>query len=202
MNIDFSKLDPRNWDLRKIRRSLRFKLMVYIVGMAIIMDVVFTIIAAVSLTTTNKNELKSEYTSEGSKAASRISSEISLMKAETELIAGGNLTPEALEAASDKYDWCSYAYIKDDKVVSATMGDNLIATNKELPYFKTASEIGKSAVSDIFVNSGEAYIAVASPSTLGLVAIMTSLTLSSKRARSSLIFKCSGPIPSTGDMTP
>ena len=47
MNIDFSKLDPRNWDLRKIRRSLRFKLMVYIVGMAIIMDVVFTVIAAV-----------------------------------------------------------------------------------------------------------------------------------------------------------
>ena len=163
MNIDFSKLDPRNWDLRKIRRSLRFKLMVYIVGMAIIMDVVFTIISAVSLTTTNKNELKSEYTSEGSKAASRISSEISLMKAETELIANGNLTPEALEAAADKYDWCSYAYIKDDKVVSATMGDNLIATNKELPYFKTASEVGKSAVSDIFVNSGEAYIAVASP---------------------------------------
>ncbi len=163
MNIDFSKLDPRNWDLRKIRRSLRFKLMVYIVGMAIIMDVVFTIISAVSLTTTNKNELKSEYTSEGSKAASRISSEISLMKAETELIANGTLTPEALEAAADKYDWCSYAYIKDDKVVSATMGDNLIATNKELPYFKTASEIGKSAVSDIFVNSGEAYIAVASP---------------------------------------
>ena len=163
MNIDFSKLDPRNWDLRKIRRSLRFKLMVYIVGMAIIMDVVFTVISAVSLTTTNKNELKSEYTSEGSKAASRISSEISLMKAETELIANGNLTPEALEAAADKYDWCSYAYIKDDKVVSATMGDNLISTNKELPYFKTASEIGKSAVSDIFVNSGEAYIAVASP---------------------------------------
>ena len=163
MNIDFSKLDPRNWDLRKIRRSLRFKLMVYIVGMAIIMDVVFTVISAVSLTTTNKNELKSEYTSEGSKAASRISSEISLMKAETELIANGNLTPEALEAAADKYDWCSYAYIKDDKVVSATMGDNLIATNKELPYFKTASEVGKSAVSDIFVNSGEAYIAVASP---------------------------------------
>ena len=163
MNIDFSKLDPRNWDLRKIRRSLRFKLMVYIVGMAIIMDVVFTIISAVSLTTTNKNELKSEYTSEGSKAASIISSEISLMKAETELIANGNLTPEALEAAADKYDWCSYAYIKDDKVVSATMGDNLISTNKELPYFKTASEIGKSAVSDIFVNSGEAYIAVASP---------------------------------------
>ena len=85
------------------------------------------------------------------------------MKAETELIANGTLTPEALEAAADKYDWCSYAYIKDDKVVSATMGDNLIATNKELPYFKTASEIGKSAVSDIFVNSGEAYIAVASP---------------------------------------
>jgi len=163
MNIDFSKLDPRNWDLRKIRRSLRFKLMVYIVGMAIIMDVVFTVISAVSLTTTNKNELKSEYTSEGSKAASRISSEISLMKAETELIANGNLTPEALEAAADKYDWCSYAYIKDDKVVSATMGDNLIATNKELPFFKTASEVGKSAVSDIFVNSGEAYIAVASP---------------------------------------
>ena len=163
MNIDFSKLDPRNWDLRKIRRSLRFKLMVYIVGMAIIMDVVFTVISAVSLTTTNKNELKSEYTSEGSKAASRISSEISLMKAETELIANGTLTPEALEAAADKYDWCSYAYIKNDKVVSATMGDNLIATNKELPYFKTASEIGKSAVSDIFVNSGEAYIAVASP---------------------------------------
>ena len=163
MNIDFSKLDPRNWDLRKIRRSLRFKLMVYIVGMAIIMDVVFTVISAVSLTTTNKNELKSEYTSEGSKAASRISSEISLMKAETELIANGTLTPEALEAAADKYDWCSYAYIKDDKVVSATMGDNLIATNKELPYFKTASEVGKSAVSDIFVNSGEAYIAVASP---------------------------------------
>ena len=163
MNIDFSKLDPRNWDLRKIRRSLRFKLMVYIVGMAIIMDVVFTVISAVSLTTTNKNELKSEYTSEGSKAASRISSEISLMKAETELIANGTLTPEALEAAADKYDWCSYAYIKNDKVVSATMGDNLIATNKELPFFKTASEVGKSAVSDIFVNSGEAYIAVASP---------------------------------------
>ena len=163
MNIDFSKLNPKNWDLRKIRRSLRFKLMVYIVGMAIIMDIVFTVIAAVSLTSTNKSELESSYKAEGSKAASRISSEMELMKAETELIAGGKLTAESLDAAASKYDWCSYAYIEGDNVVAATMGDNLIEANKQLPYYQTAKDIGKSAVSDIFVNSGEAYIAVASP---------------------------------------
>ncbi len=163
MNIDFSKLNPKNWDMRKIRRSLRFKLMVYIVGMAIIMDIIFTVIAAVSLTSTNKAELESSYKAEGSKAASRISSEMELMKAETELIAGGKLTAESLDAAASKYDWCSYAYIEGDNVVAATMGDNLIEANKQLPYYQTAKDIGKSAVSDIFVNSGEAYIAVASP---------------------------------------
>ena len=39
------------------------------------------------------------------------------------------------------------------------------------------------------------YTAVTSPSTVGLVAIITSLTVSSSLAISSLIFKSSGPIP-------
>ncbi len=46
-------------------------------------------------------------------------------------------------------------------------------------------------------------MAVASPSMLGFVARITSLTPSSaRRPSSSRIFSCSGPIPSMGEMAP
>ncbi|MGN0690259.1 MAG: methyl-accepting chemotaxis protein [Oscillospiraceae bacterium] len=163
MNIDFSSLNPKNWDFGKIRRSLRFKLMVYIVGTAVIMDIIFTIIAAASLTYSNKTELRSTYTAEGAKAAARISTELSLMKSEAELAASGDLSANALDAAAAKYGWCSYAYLKNGSAAVSTIGDNLIEYQKKLEFYKTATEAGKSAVSDIIVNSGNAYIAVAAP---------------------------------------
>ena len=163
MNIDFSSLNPKNWDFGKIRRSLRFKLMVYIVGTAVIMDIIFTIIAAASLTYSNKTELRSTYTAEGAKAAARISTELSLMKSEAELAASGDLSANALDAAAAKYGWCSYAYLKNGSTAVSTIGDNLIEYQKKLEFYKTATEAGKSAVSDIIVNSGNAYIAVAAP---------------------------------------
>ncbi|MGN0654624.1 MAG: methyl-accepting chemotaxis protein [Oscillospiraceae bacterium] len=163
MNIDFSSLNPKNWDFGKIRRSLRLKLMVYIVGTAVIMDIIFTIIAAASLTYSNKTELRSTYTAEGAKAAARISTELSLMKSEAELAASGDLSANALDAAAAKYGWCSYAYLKNGSAAVSTIGDNLIEYQKKLEFYKTATEAGKSAVSDIIVNSGNAYIAVAAP---------------------------------------
>ena len=45
-------------------------------------------------------------------------------------------------------------------------------------------------------------MAVASPSTVGLVAMMTSPTVPSMRASSSLIFSWSGPTPDRGEMAP
>ena len=45
-------------------------------------------------------------------------------------------------------------------------------------------------------------MAVASPSTVGLVAMMTSSTWLSMRANSSLIFSWSGPTPERGEMAP
>ena len=47
------------------------------------------------------------------------------------------------------------------------------------------------------------YIAVTSPSVLGLVHTITSCTPSgSSRANSSFIFSCSGPMPSSGLIAP
>ena len=46
------------------------------------------------------------------------------------------------------------------------------------------------------------YMAVASPSTVGLVAIMTSWTVSFRRASSSLMHSCSAPTPSMGEIRP
>ncbi len=170
---DFSRLDPRNWDIQINFRSLRAKLMLYIVGSALAICTAFVIVSAISLNVTNNNSIETMLSESSSGQALLVSSELDNLKREVETVAGNayiadnaddeKKLAEYLDSMADSHDWMGYALVSDGEVTATTLSDSEITYQQRFDYYSAAAEFGKTTVSEMIVHSGAAYFGVAAP---------------------------------------
>ena len=170
---DFSRLDPRNWDIQINFKSLRAKLMLYIVGSALAICTAFVIVSAINLTVTTNNSIDVMLAETAEGQALYISGALENLKSEVEGVAGNayiaeNSDNEAkltdyLDSMAEKNNWMGYALISDDEVIVSTISESVLTYQQRFDYYAAAAEFGQTSLSEMSVHSGVAYFSVAAP---------------------------------------